>query len=172
MQIPSEDRKPDALDRPTLIIYNQHRLIVSCQPVYFMDTILVQNSDKDIRECLRRAMRLSPKSRQSIAEELGARLHRRISIESLNKWASEGESERRLPADCILPLSEILSDDSLQRLLLTPRMAECLRLGEWLQSSRWVLEKLDVELPKERTVKAKSKSRKSGRPAGNTANRP
>jgi hypothetical protein len=113
-----------------------------------MDTILVQSGDKGIRESLRRAMRASPKSRLTVAEELSKRIDRTISVETLNKWASEGESARRLPADCVLPLSEILADDSLQRLMLGEHMARCLRLGEWLLSSRWIIEELDIELPR------------------------
>src|SRR5690348_15664475 len=116
--------------------------------MYFMDTISVQHGDKEIRELLRRALRASPKSRSVIAEELGKRIGRSVSVESLNKWASESEGERRLPADCVLPLCEILGDDSIQRMLLSERLQRCLRLGEWLLSSQWVIEELDVTLPR------------------------
>lgn len=130
-----------------------------------MDTILVQIKDKEIRECLRRILRASPKSRQHIADELTKAVGRNVSLECLNKWASEAESARHLPADCILPLSEILGDDSLQRLILTEKMKRCLRLGEWLDGSAWVIEELNVKLPKEYRIKKSDKSRKSGRPA-------
>lgn len=137
-----------------------------------MDTILVQSTDKDIREWLRSAMRTSPRSRDAIAEELSKRVGRAISAESLHKWCSEAEKQRRLPADCIPALSEILGDDSLQRLLLTPHMAECLRLGEWLLSSRWVIERLDAETPGECSQKGIKKACKLGRSADRAANRP
>lgn len=137
-----------------------------------MDRILVQNGDKDIRESLRRALRASPKSRPTIAEELSARIGRAVSVESLNKWASEDESARRLPADCLLPISEILEDDSLQRLVLSEHMARCLHLGEWLLGSKWVIEQLDVKLPGEASQGEERKVHKLGRPAAQTANRP
>lgn len=156
---------------PTLI-YSYMSDKSSVRRLYFMDMILVQTGDKGIRESLRRAMRASPKSRAMIAEELSERVGRDISVESLNKWASEVESSRRLPADCILPLSQILSDDSLQRLMLTEHMKRCLRLGEWLLSSRWVIQELQVKLPRGKAARDTEEFRESGRRAGRTANRP
>lgn len=113
-----------------------------------MDTESGQSQDWHLREKIRRGIRSSRKSCDQICDALSARVGRTISVETLHKWKAESETERRLPADCVLPLSEILADDSLQRQMLSERLKRALELGEWLLNSTWVLDEIKVKLGK------------------------
>jgi hypothetical protein len=101
-----------------------------------MDTFSGQTQDQRIREVLRRCIRVSTKSRETICEELGLKVGRKISRESLNKWAGECESERRLPADCVLALSEVFGTDALQRVMLSEKLLGNLKVGEDVLNSK------------------------------------
>lgn len=111
-----------------------------------MDTELVHSTDRLLRETIRRGIRFCHKSPVEICEALSARVGRTISVESLHKWKAESETERRLPADCVLALSEILRDDTLQRAMLSERLKQALELGEWLLDSRWLLDEVKVRI--------------------------
>jgi hypothetical protein len=110
-----------------------------------MDITHRQDLDALLRDTLRRLFRLSTKSRPDIADELGKRLGRHISVHMVAKWSADGSTEWRIPADAILALSEILHDDTLQRQLLSEPLIEALEIGEWVIESRWILEKVKVE---------------------------
>lgn len=114
-----------------------------------MDTKSGQTADQLLRETIRRGIRFCrSKSREQICEALSLRVGRNISVETLHKWASENEAERRLPADCVLALSEILRDDTLQRAMLSEPLKQVLELGEWLLNSTWVLDEVKVRVGK------------------------
>jgi len=110
-----------------------------------MDITHRQDLDGLLRDTLRRLLRLSTMSRSNIADELGKRLGRRVSVHMVAKWSADGSTEWRIPADAIPALSEILHHDALQRQLLSEKMKEALELGEWVIGSRWILEKVNIE---------------------------
>lgn len=98
-----------------------------------MDIGLSGNSDTHIRDLLKRTIRRSRKSPDQIAEELTIRLGRGVSKHMVDNWRSKSKSAWRLPADAVPALCEILTDDSLQRHLLSERLREDLKLGEHLR---------------------------------------
>ncbi len=103
--------------------------------------------DAVLRALLKRAIiNCSSHSREQIADELTARLHRKISPPTLDAWTAETKQAWHLPADAVPVLCEILQDDALQRQLLSPKMREHLEDGEWLSAGQPRLEKLLAEL--------------------------
>lgn len=113
-----------------------------------MDSTHGHNLDSLLRSTLRRLLRFSTKSRSDIAQELGKRLGRNVSVHMLHKWAAEGNTCWRIPADAIPALSEILHDDTLQRQLLSKEIKAALEVGEWAIESRWILEEIRMEVGK------------------------
>ena len=93
-----------------------------------------------IRSALRRAIRMSGKSRLQIVDELNGRHGVAISVHILNNWTGDSKRERRIPAEIIPALCDALNDDSLQRLLMSTEQIAQLQLGKsvaaWLDRKR------------------------------------
>ncbi len=97
--------------------------------------------DAPLRALLKRAIINSCYSREQIADELTARLHRKISAATVDAWTAETKQAWHLPADAVPVLCEILQDDGLQRQLLSPKLRDNLELGESISCSESLLEK-------------------------------
>ena len=103
--------------------------------------------DAILRAVLKRAIiNCSRYSREQIADELTARLHRKISAATLDAWTAETKHAWHLPADAVAVLCEILQDDGLQRQLLSPAQRDRLDLGESISRSESLLERFLAEL--------------------------
>lgn len=87
--------------------------------------------DSAIRSALSKAMRACPqKTREAIAAELSEQTGTRVTLHMLNEFTAESRRQYRFPAAWVVPFCRITGDDSLQRLLLGPELAEVLRIGE------------------------------------------
>lgn len=113
-----------------------------------MDIPQRHNLDALLRDCLRRGLRSSFKSRLQICDELSIRLDRKISSNMLDNWTSESKQAWRLPADCIPVLCEILADDSLALTIVPSHLQKYITVGKWLMDSKWVLDYVKIQLPK------------------------
>lgn len=102
--------------------------------------------DSVLRATLKRAIDLSRYSREEIADELTARLQRKISPATVDAWTAPAKEAWHLPADAIPILCEILQDDRLQRQLLSPKLRGDLELGESISGSESLLEKRLAEI--------------------------
>lgn len=109
--------------------------------------------DSVLRETLKRAIDLSRYSREQIADELTARLRRKISPAIVDAWTAPAKEAWHLPADAIPVLCEILQDDGLQRQLLSPKLRGDLELGESISVTESLLEKGLTELKRLKNVK-------------------
>ena len=87
-------------------------------------------ADAALRALLTQAIRRCPKSRQQIADELGARLGQRITVYMLNDFTSESKKPARFPACFIAPLCEVIGSDDLQRFVLSERLRRLLDFAE------------------------------------------
>lgn len=125
--------------------------------------------DTVIRGTLRDMLRRSKKSRTEIADELNNRLpdHRKTSEYMLSNWANGSKRGYSLPARVIPALCDVLGDDSLQRLLLSPGQIGKLELGECV--SKWLDKRFG---PWKSQDEIEEPQRKPRRPADATANRP
>lgn len=95
-----------------------------------------QQLDEALCIALSRAIRFSAKSRHQICEELSQRLGREVHFDTLNRWTSPNNLARRIPADAIPALCEILQSESLLQILETPERREALALGRSV--GRWL----------------------------------
>lgn len=87
--------------------------------------------DNAIRAAITRALRVcTSKSREAVAEELSEATGVQITLRMLNDYTAESRRPYRFPAAWVIPFCRITGDDSLQRLLLGPELADILRLGE------------------------------------------
>jgi hypothetical protein len=85
-----------------------------------------------LREVLSSAIKHSGKSRAQIAAELSDALGRAVTVSMLNDFTSvSGYKEgARFPAAWIIAFCVAVGDDSLQRLVLSPRLRKVLELAE------------------------------------------
>ncbi len=102
--------------------------------------------DLEVRALLKKVMAGCRKSREQIAEELTARLRRKIAItkDMLDDMVgcSEGKARAKFPAAWVAAFCEITANDELQRLLLSPRQNALLALGECELAAQLSKEKL------------------------------
>jgi hypothetical protein len=90
----------------------------------------IQNIDGELRRIVARAIHRCPKSRDQIADELTRCVGATVTVHMLNNYTAEGKRPARFPAAWVLPFCVVTNDDSLQRLVLGPRLAKLLELGE------------------------------------------
>lgn len=69
---------------------------------------------------------------QEIASQLTTKSGRRITVGMLYDWCAPTKPNARIPADLVALLCEGLGDDQLQREILSPRLRELLKLGEFV----------------------------------------
>jgi hypothetical protein len=86
-------------------------------------------SDQKLRQCLAEAMHSSPKNREQIAEELSARVGRRVTVHMLDDFSAPSK-DNRFPAAWVPAFCEITSDDAAQRFLMGPNLRTLVELGE------------------------------------------
>lgn len=101
-----------------------------------MDTPEGPSLDARIRVALSGAIRKSGKSRETIAQELSDACGLNVSVFTLNNWTCDSKRERRIPAEAIPALCEVLGDDSLQRLMMSDEHLNALELGDAF--SKWL----------------------------------
>jgi hypothetical protein len=88
------------------------------------------NRDLAVRNCLTESIRQCSKSREQLADELSELTGRLVSVAHLNDWCAPSKHQFRFPASHILAFCKATGDNSLSRLLLTPRDAAMIRLAE------------------------------------------
>ena len=86
-------------------------------------------TDAEIRACLVRSLRRSPKSRAQVADAMQAVSGIHVSLRMIDCWTSPCR-QIRIPAIFVAPFCMATADDSLLRLLLGPRLLCALELGE------------------------------------------
>jgi hypothetical protein len=89
-----------------------------------------EDEDRELRRAISEALRRSPKSRVQIADELSARLGRRITRHMIDDFTSECKKQARFPLAFSAALCEILDDDSIAVLALRPRARKLLELAK------------------------------------------
>ena len=69
-------------------------------------------------------------SEDGLAKELSTSSGRPINAGLVHAWTAESKHKWRIPADLIPFVCEILEDDTIQRLVMSPKQRERLELGE------------------------------------------
>jgi hypothetical protein len=87
-------------------------------------------SDIELRECLAAAIKRSGTSRDQIADRMTSALGRTVTRSQLNDFTAQEKSSARFPAAFIPAFCVATGDDSLQLLMLSPRLRALLELGE------------------------------------------
>jgi hypothetical protein len=85
---------------------------------------------KLIRHALKVAMVARGLSEDDLARELFDRSGRRVNAGLVHAWTAESKHKWRIPADLIPFVCEVLEDDTIQRLVMSPKQKERLELGE------------------------------------------
>lgn len=88
------------------------------------------DADAALRRTVTEIIRRSTKSRAQIAEELGKRMHQRVTEHILNDFTSERKKAARFPAAFIEAFCEITGDDKLQRLVMGERLRKLVEFAE------------------------------------------
>jgi hypothetical protein len=83
-----------------------------------------------LRKSLKCAMLSRDVNEEKLAAELTKRLGRTVKVALVNAWKAETKHRWHLPANLVPVICEILGDDSIQRLLLSDKLRDALRLGE------------------------------------------
>jgi hypothetical protein len=69
-------------------------------------------------------------SEDALAKEISARSGRPINAGLVHAWTAESKHKWRIPGDLFPFIGEILEDDTIQRLIMSPKHRERLELGE------------------------------------------
>lgn len=117
--------------------------------------------DALIRKALRNAMR--GKDLERVAAQLRERSGRPVSVHLLRAWSAEARHRWQLPAPLVPLVCEILSDDSIQRLLLREKLRKSLELGESAPSVVDLLRGAVDDATERMTVKTQKRPKKSKR---------
>jgi hypothetical protein len=91
---------------------------------------LTDDLDTILRKSLKCAMLSRDINEEKLAAELSKRLGRTVNAALVNAWKAETKHRWHLPANLVPVICEILGDDSIQRLLLSDKLRDALRLGE------------------------------------------
>jgi hypothetical protein len=86
--------------------------------------------DALLRRALKLAMLRHGITEEALAEELSKQPGFSVSPAQVTAWKAETRKRWRLPAALVPILSQILGDDSIQRLLLSEKLKQSLDLGE------------------------------------------
>lgn len=85
---------------------------------------------KLIRRALKVGMVAKGIGEDDLAKELKSRSGREINAGLVHAWTAESKHKWRIPGDLIPFVCEILDDDTIQRLVMSPKLRERLELGE------------------------------------------
>ena len=85
---------------------------------------------KLIRHTLKVAMVARGLGEDGLAKELSSRSGRPVNAGLVHAWTAESKHKWRIPADLIPFVCEILEDDTIQRLVMSPKQRESLELGQ------------------------------------------
>jgi len=88
--------------------------------------------DFSLRQVLRDSIRRSRKDRAQIAEEMKHTLGLKVSKAMLDNYTADHDTKGKFPAFFIDGFCRAVGDDALQRLVMGPRLAGLVRLGEAL----------------------------------------
>ena len=91
---------------------------------------LTDDLDALLRKSLKCAMLSRDINEEKLAAELTKRLGRTVNAALVSAWKAETKHRWHLPANLVPVICEILGDDSIQRLLLSDKLRDALRLGE------------------------------------------
>ena len=120
---------------------------------------LTDDLDTLLRKSLKCAMLSRDINEEKLAAELTKRLGRTVNAALVNAWKAETKHRWHLPANLVPVICEILGDDSIQRLLLSDKLRDALKLGE---STRRVVSLLSAALSEE--TKRESRKKPQERP--------
>jgi len=88
------------------------------------------DADAVLRGLITEIIRHCPKKRQQIAEELSSRLGQCITAAMLNAFTAMSNRGARFPAAWLQCFGEVVSDDRLERFVISKRNRETLEFGE------------------------------------------
>ena len=83
-----------------------------------------------LRKSLKRAMLSRDVNEETLAAELTKRLGRPVTAALVNAWKAETKHRWHLPVNLVPVICEILRDDRIQRLLLSDKLRDAVKLGE------------------------------------------
>ncbi|TDT86419.1 hypothetical protein EDC59_11395 [Pseudodesulfovibrio indicus] len=73
-----------------------------------------------VKEALRQALDRCGLSRDTVADELTRLTGETVTVHTVNNWAAQGKSERRIPLDQLAALSIVTGDPGIARAALEP----------------------------------------------------
>jgi hypothetical protein len=91
------------------------------------------------------------KRRPQIATELSVRVGRSVTVSILNDWTKTTKTSARFPAAYVRVFCEIIGNDELQRVLLSPRLLDMIEVAE-----------CELKLEENRTAKDNALGRLTG----------
>jgi hypothetical protein len=83
-----------------------------------------------VRHLIADIIRRCPKSRVQIAEQMAARLGRKITVFMLNDFSAPGKCRVNFPAEWVAVFTEVTGDDRLQRHLAGPALQKYILFAE------------------------------------------
>ncbi len=86
--------------------------------------------DRRFRQLLSLVMSESVLDRQQVADQLTARLQRRITVSIMNDYTTTTRTTARFPAAYVPALCEVVQDDRLRQFLLDPECQSLIELGK------------------------------------------
>jgi hypothetical protein len=86
--------------------------------------------DAEMRQLITDMIKRCPKKRDQIAAEMSALLRHRITVHMLNAFTSDSRKWSRFPAAWLQAFSEVVSDDRLERYVISKRNRDVLEFGE------------------------------------------
>jgi hypothetical protein len=87
-------------------------------------------ADGEVRRCVAAAMKKSGLSRDQVADRMTQKLGRPVTVVMLADYTAERKTAARFPGAWIAVFCDVVGDDSLQRLVLSPRLRKLLELAE------------------------------------------
>jgi hypothetical protein len=105
-------------------------------PVSGAPAAVLDDPETRLRSALAVAIKLSPRSRQEIAEAMEKALGRPITLSILNSWTSRTKKRVKFPAAWVRTFSDAAMNDTLQLALLSPEHRTRLEIKKDLESLR------------------------------------
>jgi hypothetical protein len=92
-------------------------------------------ADLEVRQVLSRILRSPSNRRGDIAVEMSRRIGRRVTVHMLNDYTRLTGVVARFPAAWVRVFCEVTGDDSLQMLLLSPRLLKLIEAGKHAEAA-------------------------------------
>jgi len=97
---------------------------------------------KSLNQCRR------VKDRHRVTSELNTLTNLGITKRMLDDWASPGKKGLRFPASLVKAFCQVTGDDTLALAVIPEPLKDQLAVGKWAVESRWILDKISVEIGK------------------------